>query len=89
MTEFKEAASGTYPILSPEVVKMSENLVFELPDGNKVMFRKVVFAHWVEKGGNLVECSNCKKEVKTVASVHNCFNFCPFCGAIVQRGLTA
>lgn len=87
MAEFKEAArSGTYPLIAPEVVKMSENLVFELPEGSKAVFRKVTFAHWVEKGGNLVECSNCKKEVKTIASVHNCFAFCPFCGAIIQRG---
>ena len=86
---YKEAESGIYSTISPEVVKMSENLVFELPDGNKVMFRKVVFAHWVDKGGGVAECSNCKKEIKTVASVHNYFAFCPFCGAIVQRGLTA
>ena len=63
-------------------------LVVTTPKGKEVHFRKVGFAHWVEKGGNLVECSNCKKEIKTVASVHNCFNFCPVCGAIVQRGLS-
>ena len=87
MTEYKEAASGTYPILSPEVVKMSENLVFELPGGSKVMFRKVVFAHWVEKGGNLVECSNCKQEMNTWAGCYTWLSYCPKCGAPIERGL--
>lgn len=63
-------------------------LFIHTPKGKEVYFRKVVPSHWVDKGGGVAECSNCKKEIKTVASVHNYFNFCPFCGAIVQRGLS-
>lgn len=77
-----------YPVIDPETIMLCETLVFETPKNGKISFRKITSSHWVDKGGGVAECSNCKKEIKTVASVHNYFAFCPFCGAIVQRGLS-
>ena len=88
MSDKYELPIETYSDIDAETIMLCETLVIETPKNGKISFRKITSSHWVDKGGGVAECSNCKKEIKTVASVHNCFNFCPFCGAIVQRGLT-
>ena len=76
-------------VLRDDELENTSAIVVTTPKGKEVHFRKVVFAHWVEKGGNLVECSNCKEEMNTLAGCYKWLSYCPSCGATIERGLRA
>ena len=73
--------------LRDDELENTSAIVVTTPKGKEVQFRKVVFAHWVEKGGNLIECSNCKQEMNCLAGFYTWLSFCPKCGATIERGL--